>query len=178
VTALRAALWSGRAPEIFNTDQGSQFTSEAFTRVLSQAGIAISTDGVGRAFDNIMVERLWRTVKYEDVYLRDYQTPAEARMGLERYFAYYNHQRRHSSLGRRTPASVYGLAVSAREAKLLVEPPRFDRIETGGGWSAAAPVAAAPVALRAPSAAATATLAAETIPPYLPTESVQRMGTS
>ena len=87
VMALRQALASGRRPGIFNSDQGSQFTSEAFTGVLTEAGIAISMDGVGRAFDNIMVERLWRTVKYEDVYLRDYETPAEARLGLDRYFA-------------------------------------------------------------------------------------------
>jgi len=77
-------------PTIFNTDQGSQFTSEAFTGVLNQAGIAISMDGVGRAFDNIMVERLWRTVKYEDVYLRDYQTPAEARYMLDEWRLEYN----------------------------------------------------------------------------------------
>ena len=110
VTALREALSGGRQPAIFNTDQGSQFTSSMFTGVLIEAGVAISMDGVGRAFDNIMVERLWRTVKYEDVYLRDYDTPAKARLGLGRYFGYYNHLRRHRSLGRRTPASVYGLA--------------------------------------------------------------------
>jgi putative transposase len=121
VEALQRALASGRSPAIFNTDQGSQFTSEMFTGVLSKAGIAISMDGVGRAFDNIMVERLWRSVKYEDVYLRDYQTPAEARTGLERYFGYYNHLRRHSSLDRRTPGSVYGLVPSALDQKLLVQ---------------------------------------------------------
>ena len=87
VSALQAALSGDRRPGIFNTDQGSQFTCGAFTNVLAKAGIAISMDGVGRAFDNIMVERLWRTVKYEDVYLRDYETPADARWGVERYFA-------------------------------------------------------------------------------------------
>jgi putative transposase len=178
VAALEAALSSGRRPEIFNTDQGSQFTSEAFTGVLAEAGIAISMDGVGRAFDNIMVERLWRTVKYEDVYLRDYQTPAEARLGLGRYFAYYNHQRRHSSLGRRTPASVYGLEPSISERKVLVASAQSDMIKTGVGGSVAAQAAAAPVALRAPSAAAAGTLPMETIPPYLRRDSVQRMGTS
>jgi len=155
VEALKAALGTGRRPELFNTDQGSQFTSEAFTGVLSAHGIAISMDGVRRAFDNIMVERLWRTVKYEDVYLRDYQTPAEARLGLGRYFAYYDHRRRHRSLGRRTPASVYGLARSLQENPGIASPPPGGRIETGDGRSVAGSVAAAPVALRAPSAAAT-----------------------
>ena len=155
VEALKAALSTGRRPGIFNTDQGSQFTSEAFTGVLTGEGIAISMDGAGRAFDNIMVERLWRTVKYEDVYLRDYQTPAEARLGLGRYFVYYDHRRRHRSLGRRTPASVYGLARSLQPDAALVVPPVDGRIKTGDGRSVAASVAAAPVALRAPSAAAT-----------------------
>ncbi len=105
VTALEQALATG-CPEIFNSDQGSQFTSDDFTGLLHEAGVLISMDGVGRAFDNIMVERLWRTVKYEDVYLRDYETPAEARLGLERYFGYYNHLRRHRSLRRGRPRSV------------------------------------------------------------------------
>ena len=166
VWALEAALACGRRPAIFNTDQGSQFTSEGFTAVLTDAGVAISMDGVGRAFDNIMVERLWRTVKYEDVYLRDYETPAEARLGLARYFAYYNHQRRHRSLGRVTPASVYGLAMSAADEKLLVQPPRARIVETGDGRSVAAIAAAAPVALRAPSAAAANMFPMQTVPPY------------
>ena len=96
----------------------SQFTSEAFTSVLRKRGIAISMDGMDRAFGNIMVERLWRTVKYEDVYLRDYHMPAEARVGSARYFAYYNHLRRHRTLGHRTPANVYGLAVPTRRDSL------------------------------------------------------------
>jgi putative transposase len=140
VEALRRALASGRRPEIFNTDQGSQFTSEAFTDVLTKHGIAISMDGSGRAFDNIMVERLWRTVKYEDVYIRDYKSPAEARFGLRRYFEYYNQGRRHRSLGRKTPAAVYSLAKGDG----------FGRIKTGGGRSAIES-ALASVALRAPS---------------------------
>jgi len=90
------------------------------------------------------------------VYLRDYQTPVEARLGLERYFGYYNHLRRHRSLERRTPASVYGLAGESRKAGGIELPSMRDTLEAGGGWSAAASVAAAPVALRAPSAAATA----------------------
>ncbi len=178
VSALKEALASGRQPAIFNTDQGSQFTSEAFTKVLSEAGIAISMDGVGRAFDNIMVERLWRTVKYEDVYLRDYETPAEARLGLERYFAYYDHLRRHRSLGRRTPAEVYGLALSTSDQKVLVTPARTGIFETGDGRSVAASAAVAPVALRASSATAAGTLLMQAVPPYSRPESVQRMGTS
>lgn len=170
VEALQQALTGGRQPSIFNTDQGSQFTSEAFTGVLSEAGIAISMDGVGRAFDNIMVERLWRTVKYEDVYLRDYQTPAEARLGLDRYFAYYNHLRRHRSLDRRTPASVYGLEPLDGDERLIMPSvmpvARCDRINPGGERTAAATAAAAPVALRAPYAPAAGTRLMATVPPY------------
>ncbi len=178
VAALQQALASGRRPSIFNTDQGSQFTSEAFTGVLTASGIAISMDGAGRAFDNIMVERLWRTVKYEDVYLRDYETPAEARLGLGRYFAYYNHLRRHRSLDRRTPANVYGLKAPASVQKVLVMQARRDRIETGDGRSIAGCAAVAPVALRAPSATAAGTLPMAAVPPYSRPDSVQRMGTS
>jgi putative transposase len=95
-------------PEIFNTDQGSQFTSNAFTGVLSDAGISISMDGKGRAFDNIMVERLWRTVKYEEVYLNEYKDFFEGREQLEKYFSFYNNERNHSSLGKMTtPAAMY-----------------------------------------------------------------------
>jgi putative transposase len=187
VAALGEALGTGRQPGIFNTDQGSQFTSGAFTGVLIEAGIAISMDGAGRAFDNIMVERLWRTVKYEEVYLRDYETPAEARLGLGRYFGYYNHQRRHRSLGRRTPASVYGLEAQGTSGacfgvgtseRLLVPSGGSDRIETGDGWSVAAHAAVAPVALRAPFATAATTLPMATFPPYSRPDTVQRMGTS
>ncbi len=140
VEALQRALSTGRQPEVFNTDQGSQFTSEAFTGLLTRHGIAISMDGVRRAFDNIMVERLWRTVKYEEVYLRDYRDPAQARFGLRRYFEYYNHRRRHRSLDRQTPAAVYGLAKGSD----------FDRMKTDGGRSAV-DAALGSVALRAPS---------------------------
>jgi len=110
ISALRQALSLGK-PEIFNTDQGSQFTSDDFTDILKDAGIQISMDGKGRVFDNIFVERLWRTVKVEQVYLRDYQTVAEARYYLGRYFDFYNNQRLHQALGYRTPAEVYGVAV-------------------------------------------------------------------
>jgi len=110
VSALKQALSLGR-PEIFNTDQGSQFTSDDFTDVLKAAGVRISMDGKGRVFDNIFIERLWRTVKVEEVYLRDYQTVGEATYRLARYFELYNNQRLHQALGYRTPAEVYGAAV-------------------------------------------------------------------
>jgi putative transposase len=106
VSALERALLSGRC-EIFNTDQGSQFTSRDFTGVLSKAGIAISMDGRGRALDNIFVERLWRSVKYECVYLCEWGSPPEATRGLGNYFRFYNNERPHQSLGYRTPAEVY-----------------------------------------------------------------------
>jgi putative transposase len=105
--ALRQALYHGARPEIFNTDQGVQFTSNDFTGLLKHEGIQISMDGRGRALDNVFVERLWRTVKYEEVYLKDYTTVREAGQGLEQYFTFYNHERLHQALGYRTPAAVY-----------------------------------------------------------------------
>jgi len=110
VDALKHALGLGM-PDVFNTDQGSQFTSIEFTKVLLDADVQISMDGQGRVFDNIFSERLWRTVKVEEVYLRDYQTVTEARFNLGRYFEFYNNQRLHEALGYRTPAEVYGVAV-------------------------------------------------------------------
>jgi len=110
VSALKQALSLGK-PDIFNTDQGSQFTAIDFTKVLLNAGVQISMDGKGRVFDNIFSERLWRTIKVEEVYLRDYQTVAEARYYPGRYFEFYNNQRLHQALGYRTPAEVYGVAV-------------------------------------------------------------------
>ena len=107
IEALQEAVRRYGAPQIFNTDQGAQFTSEAFTGVLTGHGIAISMDGKGRWVDNVFVERLWRSVKYEDVYLRAYETPSELRRGLARYFDFYNARRRHSALDRRTPDAVY-----------------------------------------------------------------------
>jgi putative transposase len=106
VEALEQALRHGQ-PEIFNTDQGAQFTSVAFTERLKKGGIRISMDGRGRALDNIFVERLWRTVKSEEVYLRDYQTAQDVRQGLGRYFGFYNGERLHQALGYRTPSAVY-----------------------------------------------------------------------
>lgn len=106
VEALKQALRRGR-PDIFNSDQGSQFTSEKFTGVLAARQIAISMDGRGRCLDNIFVERLWRSLKYEDVYLRDYASLPEAQAGIARYFRFYNQERLHQSLAYRTPAAVY-----------------------------------------------------------------------
>ena len=106
VEALDQALGQGH-PEIFNTDQGAQFTSQVFTARLKAGGIRISMDGRGRALDNVFVERLWRTVKYEEVYLRDYQTVWEARQSLARYFLFYNEERLHQALDYRPPAAVY-----------------------------------------------------------------------
>ena len=107
---LEEALTRYGKPEIFNTDQGCQFTSERFTGVLKAHGIAISMDGRGRALDNIFVERLWRSVKYEDVYLKGYANPMDLMMGLTEYFVFYNGERPHQSLGNRTPAKVYATA--------------------------------------------------------------------
>lgn len=94
-------------PEIFNTDQDSQFTSDAFTGTLKEAGVTISMDGRGRALDNIFVERLWRTVKYERVYLHNYETVQEAIQDIGEYFDFYNNKRLHQSLDYQTPAEVY-----------------------------------------------------------------------
>jgi putative transposase len=133
VAALERALATGRRAEIFNSDQGCQFTCEAFTGRLEAAGVRISMDGRGRVFDNIFIERLWRSVKYEEVYLKDYQTVAEARLNLGRYFAFYDLERPHQSLDYRTPAEVYGACPAM------------------GAGDAAWPAAGTSVALRAPS---------------------------
>jgi putative transposase len=109
VRALKRALRRGR-PDIFNSDQGSQFTSEKFTGELACRQIAISMDGRGRCMDNIFVERLWRSLKYEEVYLKDYASVPEARASIARYFQFYNHERLHQSLDYRTPAEIYLLA--------------------------------------------------------------------
>jgi putative transposase len=104
--ALRQALEQGR-PEIFNTDQGAQFTAVEFTAILENAGIRISMDGRGRALDNVFVERLWRAVKYENIYLMDYGAVPQLDTGLHSYFHFYNHERLHQSLDYRTPAEVH-----------------------------------------------------------------------
>jgi putative transposase len=107
VEALQEALSRFGRPEIFNSDQGSQFTSGDFTGILLGAGVKISMDGKGRCIDNVFVERLWRSLKYEDVYLKAYTNLVEARTGLERYFQFYNTRRSHQALGHQTPAAFY-----------------------------------------------------------------------
>ena len=107
IEALEEALVRSGRPEIFNTDQGSQFTSHDFTSVLSKNSIAISMDGKGAWRDNVFVERLWRSIKYEEVYLKAYDSVSEARASISRYLTFYNGQRPHSSLGRRTPDQAY-----------------------------------------------------------------------
>jgi putative transposase len=118
VEALEEALCQYGRPEIFNTDQGSQFTSDDFTGTLKRHGIAISMDGKGRCMDNIFVERLWRSLKYEEVYLNAYATVAEARTGIAAWLSFYNDERQHQSLGYRTPRRVYeqGLWICGRSA--------------------------------------------------------------
>jgi len=113
IEALEEALRQGR-PDMFNTDQGSQFTGDGFTGVLRGHGVAISMDGRGRFADNIFVERLWRSLKYEEVYLKAYENVAQARHGIAAYFEFYNHQRLHQALGYRTPHQLLleGLGMS------------------------------------------------------------------
>jgi putative transposase len=107
IEAVEEALDRYGAPDIFNTDQGSQFTSMAFTSLLRANGIAISMDGRGSWRDNVFIERLWRSVKYEEVYLRAYDTVSDARASIGRYLAFYNGRRPHSSLDRKTPDEAY-----------------------------------------------------------------------
>ncbi|MCC3306843.1 IS3-like element ISPpy1 family transposase [Psychrobacter sanguinis] len=121
VDTVSSLLHNGLRCEIFNTDQGSQFTSPRFTRPLIEQGIAISMDGRGRALDNIFVERLWRSVKYECVYLRQFETVSQARAGLKEYFEFYNHERLHQSLDYHTPAQVY-LANNSSDNKSFYQP--------------------------------------------------------
>ncbi len=133
VEALGEALSKGE-PEIFNTDQGSQFTGEAFSGLLEQHGIRISMDGKGRYSDNIFVERLWRTVKYEEVYLKAYSNGREAKADLDAYFRFYNAQRPHQALGSRTPAEVFHLdsAESPRQPIQRGWSPRRAVVNCGG----------------------------------------------
>jgi putative transposase len=118
VEALQEALGRYGAPEIFNTDQGAQFTSAEFTDVLKAAGVRISMDGKGRWIDNVFIERLWRSVKYEEVYLHAYASPAEARASLGRYFAFYNTLRTHQHLGQRTPDEVYYVLLAEQQGRV------------------------------------------------------------
>jgi len=105
--ALEEAITKYGCPDIFNTDQGSQFTAEAFTNTLRSNGIAISMDGKGRWMDNVFIERLWKSVKYEDIYLKAYASMAEVKKGLASYFQFYNEKRWHNNFDRKTPAMVY-----------------------------------------------------------------------
>jgi len=107
VSALERALRCHGAPYIFNTDQGSQYTSLEFTKVLKDKGIKISMDGKGRAMDNISIERLWRSVKYEEIYVKEFQTVEQLRKSLKKYFDFYNHERPHQSFNGQTPAEIY-----------------------------------------------------------------------
>jgi len=114
-SVLQEALMQGR-PEVFNTDQGSQFTSPDYVKELTSREIKVSMDGRGRALDNVFVERLWRTVKYENVYLKGYEDMTQLKAGLKEYFEFYNHKRPHSSLDGSTPAEVYFAAETDQEA--------------------------------------------------------------
>lgn len=116
VSALERALRVYGKPEIFNTDQGSQFTGENFTSVLKDNNITISMDGKGRAMDNIMIERLWRSVKYEEIYLNEYISVTALKKSLEKYFLYYNTERTHASFGEVTPSEIYNSGFSLKEA--------------------------------------------------------------
>jgi putative transposase len=145
VDCLEDALRTHGKPEMFNSDQGSQFTSEAFTGVLKREGVVISMDGRGRAFDNIFVERLWRSVKHEDVYLKGYASMGELMIGLAEYFAFYNGERPHQSLGQKTPDVVYraanggGAVIVDRFPHMVEEPPVPLRSTGGSSTSEARP---------------------------------------
>jgi len=116
VDALEEALSTYGCPDIFNTDQGSQFTSEAFTDTLHAHGISISMDGKGRWMDNVFIERLWKSVKYEDIYLKAYASMAEVKSGLATYFEFYNKKRWHHTFDRKTPAMVYSDSLPQKQA--------------------------------------------------------------
>jgi len=131
VEALEEALRKGR-PDVLNTDQGAQFTAEAFTGKLERHGVRISQDGKGRYSDNLFVERLWRTVKYEEVYLKAYQDGREARIGIGDYFRFYNTQRPHQALGYRTPAEVYASAPMEATEGGMVESSTPGSLRTAG----------------------------------------------
>ena len=121
VEALREALKQGK-PEVFNTDQGSQFTAEAFTKALAEHDIRISMDGKGSYNDNLFIERLWRTVKYEEVYLKAYEDGREARYNLGNYFRFYNTRRPHQALSYRTPAEVYAVSLELINGGMVQSP--------------------------------------------------------
>jgi putative transposase len=159
VDCLEEAMRSHGKPEIFNSDQGAQFTSDAFTGVLIGEGVTISMDGRGRAFDNIFVERLWRSVKYEDVYLKGYATMSELQAGLKKYFLFYNGERPHQTLGNKKPDEVYQTGIGG--GAMIVD--KFSRAEgepsvplrsTEGSPSAEATPAAKPKSTATPKTTA------------------------
>jgi putative transposase len=121
VSALREAL-RDRRPDIFNTDQGAQFTSVEFTTILGQYQVAISMDGRGRALDNVFIERLWRSLKYEDIYLKDYATGVDLYEGLTDYFDFYNRRRKHQALRNRTPHDVYEESIGQHRQRWAYQP--------------------------------------------------------
>ena len=135
VEALEEALSRYGRPEIFNTDQGSQFTSDDFTGTLQRHGITISMDGKGRCMDNIFVERLWRSLKYEEVYLNAYASVAEAKAGIGSWLGFYNEERQHQSLGYRTPRQIYeqnaGGDVDDRLCRPAALPPLPSKLASG-----------------------------------------------
>jgi putative transposase len=126
LAAVEEAITTFGAPDIFNTDQGAQFTSHEFTSLLLENQIAISMDGRGRALDNVFIERLWRSLKYEDIYLKDYESGADLCYGLERYFDFYDHRRIHQALDYRTPHEVFNASVPTTHGRQTQrsKPPR------------------------------------------------------
>ena len=139
VEALEEALGKGR-PEIFNTDQGSQFTGEVFTGLLKQHGVRTSMDGKGSYNDNLFIERLWRTVKYEEVYLKAYQDGTDARVGIGNYFRFYNAERPHQSLGYRTPVEVFNSIPVEATSRDMVESLTSDHLRIVGPNLNTAPI--------------------------------------
>jgi putative transposase len=138
VEALKEALRKGR-PAIFNTDQGTQFTSEEFTGVLESNGVKISMDGRGSYSDNLFIERLWRTVKYEEVYLKSYRDGKEARVGIGNYFLFYNTERPHQTLEYRTPAEVYNNPMESH-GEGMIKSLKLDPGNTAGHYLNLAPL--------------------------------------
>jgi putative transposase len=139
VEALQKALKKGR-PEIFNTDQGAQFTGEAFTGLLEQHGVRTSMDGKGSYNDNLFIERLWRSVKYEEVYLKAYQDSRDARVGLGNYFRFYNAERPHQTLGYQTPAEVFNSTLVEATNGVMVESLTPDPLRIAGPTLNIAPI--------------------------------------
>jgi putative transposase len=139
VEALEEALKKGK-PDVFNTDQGSQFTGKAFTGLLEKHGIQISMDGKGSYRDNLFIERLWRTVKYEEVYLKAYQNGKDARIGISDYFRFYNTARPHQALGYRTPGKVFTSIPFDEPEKVVIESFTPGTIDTAGHYLNLAPL--------------------------------------